>query len=281
LAVRVIVAVLVAASLWPARADARPAVYGGSMGPTGSVLGPDAFFVTADPATRRLTGLGVTYIAGCLDGVSTPVTVHVTRVIPAASPAGDVPVSTLATSRNAGGRFAGTIVHPTADGGRVEIQVEGRLRARRAAGTIRSLVFSPAGAQTCDTGSHSWRANRRPGRIFAGNLPGTGTVVLTRQGADDMRFHTTVSTTACEPGQPWLVPNIVITAFDIRRGRFDRPVEDTLAGDSATVVYDITGRISRSRASGWFTGRITRLDADRHPLWTCFIVTTRWSAASG
>ena len=167
------------------------------------MLGPDAFFVTADPATRRLTGLGATYIAGCLNGVEYARSrCAVARVTPAASPAGDVPASTLATSRNAGGRFAGTIVHPTADGGRVEIQVEGRLRARRAAGTIRSLVFSPAGAQTCDTGSHSWRATRRPGRIFAGSLPGTGTVVLTRQGADDMRFQRRCRRRPASQGSP-------------------------------------------------------------------------------
>ena len=250
MAVRVIVAVLAVASIWPASAHARPAVYGGSMGPTGSVLGPDAFFVTADRAAGRLTGLGATYIAGCFNGVSTPVTVRVVRVAP---DDGGAPANTLATRENADGRFAGVIVHPIADGGRVEIQVEGRLRARRATGSIRSLIYSSAGAMTCDTGPQAWRADRRPGRIFAGSLPGSGTVVLTRQGADDLKFHTTIATTACEPGQPWLVPNIVITGFDIRGGRFIRPVEDTPF--SARVVYDITGRIGAARAAGSFGGR--------------------------
>jgi len=277
MATRVIVAVLAAASLWPASAAARPAVYGGSMGPTGSVLGPDAFFVTADRAAGRVTGLGATYIAGCFNGVSTPVTLRVVRVAP---DAGGAPANTLATRENAGGRFAGVIVHPTADGGRVEVQVEGRLRTRRAGGSIRSRVYSSDGAMNCDTGPQAWRADRRPGRIFAGSLAGAGTVVLTRHGTDDLRFHTTIATTACEPGQPWLVPNIVITrGFGIRGGRFARPVEDFPF--STHVIYDIDGRIGAARASGSFTGRITRLDERRRPTWTCFITTSRWSATSG
>jgi hypothetical protein len=134
LAVALLVALVTLASA-DARATPRPAVYGGSVGPLTSLLGPDAFFATADPSTHRLTGLGLTYVAGCWEGSNTPVTLRVTRVVSAAALGGGPPPApnVLATDRNAGGRFSGLVVHPDGGGGRTEVRIDGRmaLAARR------------------------------------------------------------------------------------------------------------------------------------------------------
>jgi hypothetical protein len=265
-----------------ARAASRPAVYGGSVGPLTSLLGPDAFFATADPSTHRLTGLGLTYVAACFEGSSTPVTLRVNRIVSAAEIEGGPPPApnVLATERNGDGRVSGLIVHPDAGGGHTEVRIDGRIGARRASGTVRSWTFSAAGQLSCDTRARHWRATRRPGRIFAGTIPGAGTLVLTRNGDDDLEFHTTVWTTRCADGQTWLVPNIVITGFEIRDGRFTRPVEDAPADLAVTVAYEIQGRIGAARALGTFRGTITGIREGR-ATWNCSIPTGRWSTISG
>jgi hypothetical protein len=253
------------------------------VGPLNSLLGPDAFFATAEPSTHRLTGLGLTYVAGCFEGSSTPVTLRVDRVVPASTlPAGATPPSnTLATDRNDRSGFSGTVIHPDFGGGRTEVRIDGRIGARGASGSARSTTFSSADQLTCDTGPRRWRATRRPGRIFAGSVPGAGTIVLTRDEHNVRKFQATVWTSRCAGGQAWLVPNVVITGgADIRDGRFARPVDDAPAGLNVTVHYTIAGRIGAVRASGTFGGEITGV-ADGQPTWSCSIAKQRWSAISG
>jgi len=258
------------------------AVYGGTLGPPGSPLGPDAFYVTADGAGTALTGLGLTFNAGCLGGTNTPVTLAVNRIEAAAAPS--LPATgrhgVLFTERNARGRFSGAVTHANRDGGHTTLELAGRLTERRATGTLRARTVSSAGVLTCDLGTRRWRAQRRPGRIFAGTLRGRGTVVVTRTGDDDLTFHTTLWTPHCAGGLDLLVPNIVLSAFDLRRGRFSRPVEDDLPGLGVHVEYSISGRVGSARASGDFGGTI-RASQNGEPMWTCSILATRWTPISG
>ena len=134
--IRVIVVALIASLVALAGPDARgaqrSAVYGGSVGPLNSLLGPDAFFVTAEPSTRRLTGLGLTYIAACWGGSSTPVTLRVDRVVRASRLAVGTtpPANVLATDRNDDAGFSGIVIHPDAGGGRTEVHIDGRIDVR-------------------------------------------------------------------------------------------------------------------------------------------------------
>lgn len=261
-------------------ATASAAVYGGTLGPLGSPLGPDAFYVTADGA-GALTGIGLTFNAGCFGGTNTPVTLAVSRVESAAAPGSPDTSGIFFTKRNDRGRFSGTVAHANPDGGRTTLDVVGRMSGRRASGTLRSRTFSSEGVLTCDPGARKWRAQRRPGRIFAGNLRGSGTVVVTRDGDDDLIFHTTLWTARCTGGLDVLVPNIVVSGeFGLRRGRFTRPVEDVLPGLGIAVEYTITGRVGSTRASGDFRGTI-RASQNGEPTWTCSIPGTHWTAISG
>ena len=212
-----------------------------------SLLGPDAFFATADAATHRLTGLGLTYgFAGCFEGSSTPVTLRVDRTVQASTlAAGTVPPpNTLATGSRRQLRILRSRIHPDAGGGRTEVRISGRIGARKAAGSARATTFSSTGTPTCDTGPRRWRATRDPGRIFAGSVPETGTIALTRDEKLVRVFHATVWMTRCAGGQAWLVPNVVVTGgADIPNGRFSRPVDDTPAGLGVTASYTIAGRI--------------------------------------
>ena len=258
------------------------AVYGGSLGPLSSLLGPDAFYITADGSSSRLSGIGLTYIVAC--GASGgPLTLHTDRVIAASSLAvGNVPPSNvLVTRATRSGRVSATISEPWPGGGRIELQIAGRLTSRHAAGTLTSRIYGPSDEHTCDGQPLHWRADRRPRRIFGGGIPGAGTVVLTRVGADDLSFHLSVATTDCVNGPSWLVPNIGISgAFGIHDGRFTRPVEDTLPAIGTRVRYLIFGRIGQRRASGTFGGVLSGF-TDGRTTWTCRILQGRWSVLSG
>jgi hypothetical protein len=270
-------AVVVAATLGAATlpADSDAAVYGGTLGALTSALGPDTFYMTADAG--RLTGIGLTHIVACPPS-GIPFTLGTARVTPSSGSV--APDDVLVTVRNAGGRFSAQLNEPRAEGGRVELDVAGRVTSRHASGTLRFQVFGSSGAQDCAGETLHWRADRRPGRIFGGGIPQAGTVVLTRPGESDMTFHVSVVTTDCGGGPPWLVSNIVIKGFDIHRGRFERPVEDDARGVRTHVVYDIDGRVGDRRASGTLGGVLNGV-GENQVKWTCAITTKRWSAASG
>ena len=55
-----------------ASAARASAVYGGTLGPLRSPLGPDAFYVTADGAGAALTGIGLTLTPAAWVGRTPP-----------------------------------------------------------------------------------------------------------------------------------------------------------------------------------------------------------------
>jgi hypothetical protein len=178
------------------------AVYGGSLGALTAPLGPDGFYITAD--SGRLTGIGLTRIVACTPS-AVPLTLATSRVTPSSGAPDpyDVPV----TERNTGGRFVARLSEPGPEGGRIQFDITGRFTSRHASGALPFRILKSDGTQACDGSTAPWRADRRPGRIFGGGMPGAGTVVLNRMGKSDMRFHLTVLTTDCGGGPPWLVPN--------------------------------------------------------------------------
>jgi hypothetical protein len=274
--------VLAAMSVVSAARAATPAyktdaaVYGGSLGPLSSPLGPDALYVTADAAASTLTGIGATFIVDCPPS-GVPLTVNADRVIPAAG--GAAPAGVLGADHNAAGRFSGRLLEPGPDGSQIEIAISARFSSHHASGTLRARIIAATGEQTCATKTLYWRAERRPGRIFAGAMPGVGTVVITRLGTDDLRFHTSIATNDCAGGPPWLVPTIAIEGgFGIHRGRFTRPVDDMVG--PVQTDYTIAGRVGDMRASGTFAGTLQSANPGQ-PAWTCSIHSVHWSAKSG
>ena len=135
----------------------------------------------------------------------------------------------LMVSRNGKRRFAGTQLAAFDMGDRsaaVQVEIAGKLRARRAAGTLTATttIFDATGAtvDTCATGRVSWSAKRDPGRVYGGKTGQDEPVVvrLNRQRKRVMDLIYGWQSAGCEP------PGFVrfserLTNFRIsRRGAF-------------------------------------------------------------
>ena len=155
-----------------ASAATRSAVYGGTLGSAGIAAGTGRLLRHGGPCCDALTGIGLTFNASYLGGTNAPVTLAVSRVESTSAPAppGGVRESSSPSATVAAGSPEPSPT-PIADGGRTTLEIAGRL-TRDGALPERCLrtTFSCAGVLTCDLGTRRWRAQRRPGRIFAGNL---------------------------------------------------------------------------------------------------------------
>jgi hypothetical protein len=252
-------------------------VYGGSLGPPARApVFPDPFYLTTADGGSTITGLGLTVSVLCLPDAF-PITVATRRIVPASAlpPGGEAPAGVLVVDRAGGGRFSATMTQPGRFGERIDLSLTGRLTRRRARGILRARITTGDQARTCDSPGLRWRTARAPGRIYAGNIPGVGLVVIRR---DKRELDVLPGFYAdCRPSS-WLRAAVRLL-LDSRRGRFADRFAGAIGLDH-DYRYDLKGRIGRRRASGTFALRIRRY-SEGSVVSRCSVAPTRWSARTG
>jgi hypothetical protein len=253
-----------------------PRVYAGTVGQKGGPLDPAAFWLAADTNTGLPKRLSVTMIAGC---VASAGPLSFTTGLRASDGTGGL--SGAAVTGLGHGRFTASITRSLTGGRTVNLRLTGAVSKTRASGTMHVTVVAADGSEPCGVTSQPWRSVRRPGRVFGGTMSGAGTVVVTRIGDDDLRFHASVIVSDCDGADP-ILPSIVVQgAFDVRRGRFQRPVDDDLTAIRTRVSYLITGTLGRQRAHGDFKGHIDGYGDTGATTWSCRFPLHHWSAVTG
>jgi hypothetical protein len=263
----------------PASARAADAVYGGNA--NGATI-----VVRADAKATELRSFGMTWTARCSDGTRFPGGAVLTPVTPEAgfSPTPDE----LLRSRNAKGRFSGTQL-TGGDGVAINVQVDGKLKASAARGTLRATVkiFDPAtgNAVTSCTASQSWAATRKAGTIYGG-ATSKGVPIVVRLNAQRNRISDvlTMWSATCTTGGFFAVPahfgNFAIKSTGAFGSPFadDEPFE---AGGKLHAAFDFAGRLTSKAIKGTLQVKVTTTDAAGAPIDACDSGAVRWKATTG
>jgi hypothetical protein len=268
-------------------AGAATAVFGGETSADEPIV------LRADAKAKTLRTLVVSWEARCDDGTYFPVADELTaiRLRP-----GDIPdARDLVVSRNGKGRFAGTRLFGFDIGDQtaaVQVDIAGRLRARRATGTLTvsaTFVDEATGAtvSTCETGRVKWSADRDPGRVYGGKTSQDEPVVVRlnrqRKRVTDLLYGW--QSAGCQP------PGFVrfserLTNFRIsRRGAFGDTFEQSFGGGDnpkLTLTYTVDGTIARKASRGTLRVQTEQRDATTGTVTqTCDSGTVRWRATTG
>jgi hypothetical protein len=276
-----------AAAITPSPALARNAVFGGSTSKGAPIV------ITADKKAKTLRSAVVSWRAVCDDGRGFPIGVPLEPV--AADPGFSPGFRELATSRNGKGRFAGTRLFGFDIGDQtaaVQVDIAGRLRARRATGTLTvsaTFVDEATGAtvSTCETGRVKWSADRDPGRVYGGKTSQDEPVVVRlnrqRKRVTDLLYGW--QSAGCQP------PGFVrfserLTNFRIsRRGAFGDTFEQSFGGGDnpkLTLTYTVDGTIARKASRGTLRVQTEQRDATTGTVTqTCDSGTVCWRATTG
>ena len=248
--------------------------------------------INADKSAKVLRSAVVSWTASCDDGSRFPVGVPLKAV---KSEPGFRPGSReLATSRNGKGRFAGTQLGGLNMGDHVGVlnaSYAGKLSANRARGTFDATITivdmaSNATVATCRTGSVRWSATRSPGRVFGGSTSQDNPIVVRldakRRKVADLLFGW--DSTTCKPDDVFLSVNEQFSDFPLSGGRFGNAFDQFYkpdGGGEGKVAYDITGRVTRKRASGSLRVNLTETDAAGTVTVACDSESIPWSAVTG
>jgi hypothetical protein len=249
---------------------ARGGVYGGTT------AGDEAIVLRTDAKGKRLKSVVVGWTADCSDGSRWAES----RAISAAD---------LGLDRNGRGRFGGEATYAKTNGESIAtftVAVKGKLRAKRASGTLRGSVSLRQGEQTteCETSTMRWKATHAPGRVFAGSTAQEWPVVvkLDKAGRNvaDMVFGW--GSESCVPDGYFHYPDSVAD-FPIKNRRFGDAFSRSFdTGDGkATFDYDLSGKIGRASARGRFQVKVTRTDAAGTQMFSCDTGSVSWSARTG
>jgi len=169
------------------------------------------------------------------------------------------------------------------------VQVAGKLKARRASGTLRASV-TIADAQGnavdgCESGTLRWKATRAPGRVFGGSTSQDRPVVvrLDRAGrlVEDLVFGW--QSNSCTPDSLMAIADS-LTDFPIRAHRFGDSFSQSFAmndGSKRTYDYDLAGRLTSRAARGTFRVQLSQVDPAGAPTLSCDTGTVSWSARTG
>jgi len=279
-------AIFAVAATAPAPALAGSAVYGGSTSAGAAIV------IKADKKAKKLRSAVVSWKANCDDGRRFPVAVPLKAVT--AEPGFTPGFRELATSRNGKGRFAGTQLGGFERGDQVGTLVakySGKLSAKRASGTLDATITvidkaSRNVVATCRTGSVRWSATRSPGRVFGGStaqdLPIVVRLDAKRRTVADLLYNWESAT--CKPDDMYINANEDFSSFPLANGRFGDAFDQSYApdgGGEGKVSYDITGRVSRTRASGSVRVNVTQTDPAGAVAMACDSGTIPWEAVSG
>lgn len=280
------IAVAVAAAAGPPSPAAAGPVFGGSTSKGAAIV------VKTDKKARALRSAVVSWTADCDNGRRFPVAAPLTAV--KAEP-GFVPgFRELATSRNGKGRFAGIQLGSFDLGdsvGALDASYSGKLSAKRASGKLSATIMiidkaSEATVATCRTGAVSWSATRSPGRVFGGSTAQEHPVVVRldamRRRVADLLIGWESGT--CKPDGMFISASESFSAFPLAGGRFGDAFDQFYSpdeGGEGKVTYDITGRVSKTRASGSLRVNLVETDAAGATRAACDSGSVSWSAVTG
>ena len=279
-------AITAVAVVTPAPALARNAVYGGSTSAGAAIV------LNADKKAKKLHSAVVAWRARCDDGTGFPVSAELTAV---KTEAGFTPgFHDLATKRNAKGRFTGVQLGALSLGDSlavVKASYAGKLSKTRAGGTLDATITiadraSGATVTTCRTGTVRWSASHSPGRVYGGSTSQDQPIVVRldakRRNVADLLYRWESST--CKPDDLYLNADEDFGDFPLSGGHFGDAFDMGYTpdqGGTGKVSYDITGRVTRSRASGTVRANLTETDPAGAVTAACDSGIVPWEAVSG
>src|SRR3954454_6007604 len=260
-------AVTTAAALAAATpAHAADAVFGGSS------RGGDPIVVKADAGAAELRSIVVSWRAQCSDGSSFPgggtLTPDETQAVPGFTPSPDE----LLMSRNAKGRFSGPQLGGTSNAA-INVEVDGKLKAGTARGTLRATVkiVDPAtgAAVTSCTANQSWVAAREAGVVYAGSTS-QGLPFVARYSAKRKRVDDVLTTwfAKCTPDGFFDIADH-FGNFQVKSsGAFGAPFEDDVdidSGGKRHFAYTFAGKLTSKATKGKLQIKVTDTDAAGAP----------------
>jgi hypothetical protein len=264
---------------------AKTAVFGGS-----TRVG-DPIVLTADAKAKKLRGIVIAWDAPCADGTyfGTGSALTPIHLPPSATP----DLHDLVTSRNGKGRFAGSqfVAFNMDDGsvGMATVDVAGKLRLRRATGTLSAKVdivdATGKPADSCKSGTVKWTASRSPGRLYAGRTAQEEPVVVRvdqrHKRVSDMRIGW--ETASCQPPGSMRISEW-FTSFPLRGGAFGDSFDQTYPADGGgqfTYSYALEGKVARRVSRGTLSVQVKQTNATGASVATCDSGSVSWQAKTG
>jgi hypothetical protein len=267
-------------------ASAATAVFGGETN------AHEAIVVRADAKAKQLRSIAIAWEAPCGDGTRFTDAVELT---PAAASTTPQPQYLLVT-RNGKGRFAGQQLTTysstvTGDAAGVVADIKGRLKGRRATGTLAATVTmldAATGAvkDTCKTGTLQWSARRDAGHIYGGTTAQDEPVVvrLDRRRKNVTQMLLGWHSASCEPPDNFLRTGEQLGHFRLRGARFGDAWGGTFGldgGGQGSVSYTLDGTVARRSAHGSFQVNVKETDAAGAVTMTCDTSSLSWRATTG
>jgi len=278
------VATTAAALAAAAPAQGADAIFGGVTKDGGPIV------VKADAKFQELHSIVISWAAPCSDqqffGGGGELT-------PADAVAGFSPgPRELLVSRNAKGRFEGSQLYGSDLGtsiAAVSVEVTGKLKAKRASGTLSAIVkisdkTTGAEVTSCQTGNTSWVATHAPGTILGG-ATSQGEPIVLRLAADAKRVSDVMTTWQAPCGESgfFRVPDHFINFAVKSTGAFGNPfVDDVIRPDGTKRHYDyaIAGRLKRTGAKGTLQVKVSETDP-AGAVTNCDSGKVTWKAVTG
>jgi hypothetical protein len=268
-------------------AFARGAVFGGTT------KGGKAIVLRTNPKATTLKSAVIAWSADCPDGRRFSDASEVTAAADMNEMGMPPDSGDLVVTRNRRGRFAGTQIENFAVGDSiagVTVMVSGRMKGKRAKGTLQADVIS-LDAQgneqwSCHTGTVRWTAARDRGRIFGGATSQSQPVVVrldrAKRKVRDLVFGW--GSNSCTPPESYITTTEFLGNFPVQRRRFgdtfshEEKLDD---GSRQSFAYDIAGRLSKRTASGSLHVAFNQLDPAGAQTLSCDTGAVSWRAATG
>jgi hypothetical protein len=246
--------------------------------------------VKADADAQELRSIVLSWDAPCTSDRTFPGGGELTPAVPVA---GFAPgFRELLVSRNAKGRFAGTQVFSRDLGdfiAAVQVTVSGKLKAKRAAGTLSAIAkvsekATGNASDSCQTGNVSWVATRSPGIVYGG-ATSQGEPIVLRLNTARERVNDVITTwnAPCGEAGYFRSPDHFVNFPVKRTGRFGNPFTDDVTNASGSKVhydYDVAGRVNKAAAKGTLQVKITETDPAGAAT-SCDSGGVTWKAATG
>ena len=265
-------------------ASAASTVFGGQTN------ADEAIVVRADAKAKKLRSIAIAWEAQCTGGKFFSDSIELAPVGANSTPQ----PRRLLMSRNGKGRFAGkqiaTYQLDTANAG-VIVDISGRIRGRRASGTLAATVkildtATGAVQDSCTTDTVRWTATRDPGRIYGGTSAQDEPVVVRldrrRKKVAEVLFGW--QSASCQPPDAFLRVGERATSFPLRHTRFGDAWDQSYnldGGGKAAVSYALDGRVARRSATGTLQVKVEETDAAGAVTMTCDSGTVGWRTTTG
>lgn len=279
-------AVMAAALVIAPNAFASNAVFGGA------VTKGEPIVLTADAKAKVLKTVTVAFDPPCPNGARVPpyaAKLGVKKV----APGFPVAMNALGVTKNAGGKFSGTVA-TSANGNGVSwlltMSMSGKLSKTKASGTMFGSVTEVTDAgetnMTCETGVLKWTASRKAGFIYGGATSQSEPVVL-RLNSSKRKVADFIYSWASECVPEGFFHDVFepLTNFGVTsKGIFgDSWSSDYQRDDGGTNrwSYALTGKVGKTAASGTLQTSLTDLNSSGGADHTCDSGRLTWKAMTG